>query len=139
MRENNKRYYAANKEQEQARGRAKYRAKASSINGYAEILLSAAKQRAKKRGLQFTIDRDWVAERLAGRCEITSLPFDLPDGGPSKRSMFGPTIDRVVPEKGYTKDNCKMVVWTYNAAKGSGTHANVLRLCHALINPQVDK
>ncbi len=64
-----------------------------------------------------------------GLCEVTNLPFV-----PSEKKMgpFLPSVDRTDPKKGYTKDNCKMVIWMYNAAKGSNTHDYVMIMARAL-------
>lgn len=122
-------YYYRNLEKERLRGRLKYQRKVGTLEGCADNLLRGAKQRAKKKGLPFDLTLDWVMERLhRGECEVTSIPFNF-DGG---KNPFGPTIDRIVPQEGYTKENCQVVVWTYNAAKGNGTHEDVLILARAL-------
>lgn len=106
------------------------RAAANTPRIRASRLLSGAKKRSIQLGLEFDLDLEWIAERIErGFCEVTGLPFDLITG----RSSFAPSLDRINPSKGYTKDNVKVVAWAYNAAKGAGTHDDVLRLAQALV------
>ena len=43
------------------------------------------------------------------------------------------TIDRIDPKKGYTPENCQMVLFSYNAAKSINTHEDVMKLAKALV------
>lgn len=96
-------------------------------------LVSAAKIRAKHLDLPFDLTNEWAAERLhAGVCEITGIAFELHYGF---RGQFSPSIDRCEPSLGYTEQNSRLVVWIYNAAKGIGTHEDVLRLARSLVQP----
>lgn len=98
-------------------------------------LWSDAKKRAGRAGIVFTLPRGWVEERLlAGFCEKTSLPFDLSG---SKRAgcrvnAFAPSIDKIDASKGYTEDNCAVVVAMYNFAKGQWGEQALRTLVDAL-------
>jgi len=95
--------------------------------------MKGAQARARKKNIPFDLDFEWVFSRLsAGICEVSGISFVLPDNG--NRHAFAPTIDQVIPSAGYTKDNCQLVVWTYNAAKGCSSHVEVLTLAEALCN-----
>ena len=104
----------------------------------AMILTNGARARSKKRGFEFDLDLDWVHEKVAkGFCEATGAAFEmdtlyLPNGYGQQRA-FSPSLDRTDPHKGYTKDNVKVVCWCYNAAKGVGTHEEVVRMAEALL------
>lgn len=125
----NQRWYHRNLEQERQRGRDKYNRLVGTAEGSSRNLLRGAKQRASKKSLPFDLDHDWVSSRVgSGHCEVTGIEFSVTGG----RDPFGPTIDREVPALGYIKDNCRVVVWAYNAAKGCGTHDDVLKLAVAL-------
>jgi hypothetical protein len=94
---------------------------------------SSARLRAWRINVPFIMRKKWVEERLrAGRCEVTGLSFSQY----GKRDSFTASIDREVPEKGYVESNCRMTVWVYNAAKGSGTHEEVMLLAKALIETE---
>ena len=127
----NRRYYQRHLEKERKRGRERYRKTIGTLEGCAKNLLRGAKQRAKKKTIPFDLTLSWIREKLSSKkCEVTSLPFCF-DGG---KHPFGPTIERVIPEKGYTRENCKLVIWAYNAAKGCGTHDHVLTMARALVD-----
>lgn len=97
--------------------------------GRAARLHSGAKARARNVGVEFALTVEWIQAKIEeGHCEVSGLPFDLRNG----RRPFAPSLDRTDPNKGYTADNVKVVVWCYNAAKGTATHSDVLTLAEAL-------
>lgn len=96
-----------------------------------KALWGAARTRAWRHGVPFSLSESWVADRLnAGVCEVTGLAFRVDKCGP--RNNFCPSVDRKDPDKGYTDENAQMVVWIYNAAKGAGSHDDVLLMAEAL-------
>ena len=97
--------------------------------------MDGAKQRAALRGLAFSLDALELTKRvMAGRCEVSGLTFDLSrDARETYVRPFAPSLDRRVPELGYTMENVQVVAWVYNAAKGQGTHEDVLALARALL------
>jgi hypothetical protein len=99
-------------------------------------LFDGAEHRSRRLGVSFTITVGWIQNRLrAGCCEITGIGFDMNRSlGPGRRSNFSPSLERVNPCLGYTPDNCRVVVWIYNAAKGAGLHGDVERLVDGVIS-----
>jgi len=87
-----------------------------SIDLYLTRLAQSAKERAKKRGLDYTIDSDWVIARYTGRCEATGIRLRLPRRGPQE--PYSPSLDRIDSSQGYTPDNCRIVCWAFNRAVG---------------------
>lgn len=86
----------------------------------------------RRRGRTCTITVDWICERIErGHCEVTGIPFDL-SRVPSGRNPFTPSLDQKIPGGGYTPENTQVVVWIYNAAKGTWSHADVMKLVEAL-------
>ncbi len=81
--------------------------------GRAHSLLSTCRDRAKRKGLAFNLDALWIAERIEVGCAITHLPFDLSDNGLS-RNAYAPSLDRINHEKGYTKKNTQIVLYSYD-------------------------
>lgn len=80
----------------------------------ASMLFKACRRRAKERGMEFTLTLEWIAQRLLeGVCEVTGIAFVL--GAP--KHAFLPSIDRIDSSKGYTPENCRVVLWFINAAK----------------------
>lgn len=101
----------------------------------ARRLVGAAAKRAKAKGTACTVTEGWVAKRLrTGRCEVTDLPFDFTARGSGHSSNYAPSLDQIVPGKGYTPENTQVVVWMYNSAKWQGTHGDVLKMAFALVN-----
>ncbi len=99
-----------------------------------KILIAMAKVRAKKIGVPFNLDDTWAASRWTGCCEMAGLRFVLGKGGRGARS---PSIDRIKPANGYTKENCRFVLWAINNAKGTGTDEDLCKIAEALMrNPQ---
>lgn len=96
-------------------------------------MLSGARLSAQKRGQECTLTEEWFQERLErGHCEVTGLPFSKPEMPRYERSPYQPSIDRKDRTKGYTPENCRLVVWMYNCAKGTWTDEDVLQLSIAL-------
>lgn len=92
------------------------------VKGRASHMLNNAKSRAKRKNIPFELDAEWIRERLrAGKCEVTNIPFvfAINGGRGHTENSFSPSIDRIVPELGYTKDNCRVICWIYNRARGA--------------------
>ncbi len=102
-------------------------------NNPAHYLFHKARGRAKQKGLEFELTVEWVQERLSrGHCEVSRLPFEYDLGTSDKANPWSPTIDRRDSAIGYTIENCRLVVWAYNAAKNSWSDEVVLKLAEAL-------
>jgi len=91
------------------------------LNNRASNLVCKARIRARKWDLPFDLHHhiDDLQQRInKGSCELTGYPLDL---GPAKgrtRIYNAPSIDRIVPEKGYVYDNVRVVCFAANAAMG---------------------
>ena len=94
----------------------------NTVRGRAAVLCGEAKRRADKAGVEFSLTREWVAERLQrGTCEVTGLPFDMSRTGHSTTGLNpnrSPSIHRFRPTGGYTPENCVLVVWAVNEMAG---------------------
>lgn len=103
----------------------------------AVVLYYAAKQRAEKRKLEFDLTVDWVYERLLRKyCPVTNLPFEFRLKGKNynDRHALTPSIDKIDPTKGYTQDNCRVVIWWFNAAKQRYTDWDIWHLCTMVVH-----
>lgn len=102
--------------------------------GRAIALMSDARSSSKKRKLKIDISNDWVEEKLnSGVCELTGIPFDF---NPSKNTYLNkcaPSLDRINSNKGYTKDNVRVVLCAVNNALGQYTDEEILPILKVLV------
>ena len=85
--------------------------------------------------MEFDLTREWAEEKIeAGVCEVTGLQFEYSKDGKDRFQPFIPSVDRIDSSKGYTQDNCRMVVWIYNMAKAEWSDDIVLRMAKALVS-----
>jgi len=107
----------------------------------ATLLRDKARVRAKRLGLNFDLPIEWVHNQLKrGTCAVTGISFDLATGlGSRFHHKYAPTIDRIDPSQGYTRENCQVVVCQYNAAKGAWAHEDVMVLARTLIAQETGK
>lgn len=100
----------------------------------ARIMLTQIRKRAKEAKRDCSIELSWLVERLKNNhCEVTGLPFAPLNGRGKLRSIMAPSVDRIDSTLGYAPDNCKLVLWGYNAAKGCHTHEEVVTIARALV------
>jgi hypothetical protein len=102
--------------------------------GRAIALMSDARHSSKKRKLKIDISNDWVEEKLKkGVCELTGIPFDF---SPSKNTYLNkcaPSLDRINSNKGYTKDNVRVVLCAVNNALGQYSDEEILPILKVLV------
>jgi hypothetical protein len=81
---------------------------------------------------------DWLLPRLKGNCEVTGIEFKHikhhPGAGdkPGPRP-FSPSIDRIDRKKGYTKTNCRLVLFFVNSLKGTMSDKQLLEIAEKLV------
>lgn len=87
-------------------------------------LWKAAKARATKRGLPFSITPDDVV--IPARCPVLDIPLVRnPSRGPYDSS---PSLDRKVCSLGYVPGNVVVISWRANRIKNDATAAEVRNL-----------
>lgn len=92
-------------------------------------LIQNAKTRAHASGTPFDLNTEWALSRWTGKCELTGIAFMV---GLASVGPFSPSIDRIKPELGYVKDNCRFILMGVNAMKGAGTDEQMLQIASAL-------
>lgn len=91
--------------------------------------LSNIKKRARLKNIKLDIDYNWMRSKCNQKnCEISNLPFDN-----NKGVWYTQSIDRVDNSGGYTKDNCKVVLWGMNVGKGSNSYKNLYDVAKAFV------
>lgn len=105
--------------------------------------LSNTKQRARKKNLKFNLTFEWLWDKWkSGICDKTYMPFcfyltPLEDRKPGEQfNPWAPSIDRVDSSKGYTQDNCNVVIWMYNSCKQVFDHDDVVRFANQVVRSE---
>lgn len=93
-------------------------------------LVQQAKNRAKQKGVPFDITKEDVV--VVDTCPYLGIPLfqNLDAKGPSPNS---PTIDRIIPEKGYVKGNIEMISHKANAMKNNATPQELLKFANRVV------
>lgn len=118
----------------------KYRASlyASVGLGYA---VEVIRRRCKKSGVECTITPSDLAELWAlqeGRCPLTGWKLErrLSGSGLVKTTM---SVDRINPEKGYTRRNVRLVSFMANNARYKYRDYELLAFCRAVVEQERQK
>lgn len=88
--------------------------------------LTNAKQRAKKFNLPFDLDKDWFYASIPEVCPVFGTIFET--------GKHGISIDRIIPEKGYVKSNCRIISHRANTIKNDASLAELKQLVQYLEN-----
>jgi len=98
------------------RGREYARVRAGTGEGYRTLWLSNCKHRAKKKGVPFDLTlEDLVFSEV---CPILGIPMVMRSGSFHDNS---PSIDRMIPAKGYVKGNVQIISYRANRLKAHGS------------------
>lgn len=83
-----------------------------------KFLFQCTRNRARRAQLEFDLTLNWFQERFnKGTCEATGFKFISNTDKKHARNPFIPSVDRIDSTKGYTMDNCQLVIWAYNVGK----------------------
>lgn len=77
----------------------------------------AAKGRAGRAGLPFDLTEDDII--FPEVCPVLGIPLIFQEG--RVRTDNTPSLDRLIPEKGYVKGNVQIISWRANRLKNNGT------------------
>ena len=121
------------------------RAQAKYVNtwpGRAKRTVALVKARSKLKGLDFDLDVEWVLPKLKAGCEITGLPFKhikyVPGHGRRGPKPLSPSVDRIDPTKGYTKENCRVVLFCVNTFLQTMTDKQALEIAEKMVYGLMD-
>lgn len=92
-------------------------------------LFDAARQRARKAGLEFTITRKDV--KIPAVCPYLGIPIKLDaskTGGDWGGNPNSPSLDRIDSTKGYEKGNVEVISWRANALKKDATPEELMKI-----------
>lgn len=88
-------------------------------------MFSRAKHRAKRKSLEFTIKKEDI--KIPEICPILGIKIESNQTGRSGFFNNSPSLDRINPNKGYTKDNIRVISNRANLLK-SNANINELEL-----------
>jgi len=91
----------------------RYRADSSAI------ILAAIKKKCKLKNIKYEIDRDYLKSIMPDNmiCPVMNKKMSIG----KKLHRYSPTIDRIIPEKGYVKGNIIVISKIANAIKTDAT------------------
>ena len=91
-------------------------------------MLEGASHRAKKYNVPYTLKVQDLRDIITDTCPILGLKFELnkqdQEWGKGKKKnnwQTSPSLDRIVPDKGYTKDNVIIISLMANSIKNQAT------------------
>ena len=88
-------------------------------------LFYTIKRRAEQKGIKFTLTKDDIKELFANRpkvCPILGIEIKYSELNVKKSlTDYSPSIDRLIPDKGYTKNNVSIISNLANRIKQDAT------------------
>lgn len=91
------------------------------------MLYHSAKRRAKERDLDFSITIEDIPE-IPEVCPIAQIRIHFRDDGKRGPIENSPTLDRIDPSKGYTRDNIRVISHKGNRLKSDMGKEDLLRI-----------
>jgi hypothetical protein len=88
-------------------------------------LFNQAKYRAKQRGIEFSVEFDEI--EVPKYCPVFGME---PAFNPGRRKDNSFSLDRRDNQKGYTKENTRVISWRANQMKGDLSIDEVKQLLH---------
>jgi len=135
-----KEYYLKNKEKILDRSKKRYEEKSEEIAKYQNDLyrtkngriirsLASAKKNAKKRGIFFDIDLEYLRSIAPDKCPVFGTTFNWTNWGENegKAKPNTPSIDRIDSSKGYIKGNVQWVSYLANSMKTNATAEQLIK------------
>lgn len=85
------------------------------------------RKKAKQKGLPFDLDAQYLEDIWTGTCPVFKTKLVLPyeaeaNLGPNKTT---PSLDRIIPEKGYVRGNVEWICTLSNTIKQTATAAEL--------------
>jgi len=98
-----------------------------------------AKGRARRANRAFTLPEYWGADtytRQNGICAISGLVMRLPE---RRRDPYGPSIDRINSDIGYTPENSQLTILAVNRAKNDISEKEFKIICRAILKNSAEQ
>ena len=95
-------------------------------------ILNAAKKRAATRDLPFSITEEYLESIWTGVCPVFQTRLNLPSHGGNEYSHAKPSLDRLVPDRGYVPGNVIWISMRANQMKNDGTSEELFQVAEWL-------
>jgi hypothetical protein len=108
--------------------------KANPVKVQTMYMAYAAKTRAKNKNLAYDIDANYLRSIVTETCPLLEVKLEwstLRDNG-GKLLPNSPSLDRIVPEQGYTKGNVWIVSHRGNMLKSNASPEELRRIAKAV-------
>jgi hypothetical protein len=96
--------------------------KANPIRVQTSAMVSDARNRAKRKHLEFDIDGEYVRSLIVARCPVLGIPLEWSTLQGKGVIANSPSLDRIDPTKGYIKGNVWIISYKANTIKNNATH-----------------
>lgn len=107
------------------------------LDHYAENALMRAKDRAKRKGLSFALDRqdyETLMRDQNWQCAVSGIRFKLSNAASAEDIPFRPSLDQINAGQGYVTGNVRIVCEIVNLAMNKWGSSALLRLVEAMAN-----
>lgn len=89
-------------------------------------MLNGIRRRAAAKNVPCTLTVSELVELMPDKCPVFGVEFSFINNG--KMTPDSPSVDRLIPSRGYVKDNVAIVSMKANAIKSAFTSDDVLRV-----------
>ena len=104
-------------------------------------LTSNAKSRAKRKGLEFNLSKSFMEklnDKQNSQCALTGIELNWVAGSLEGKQRVCPpdraSLDRIDPNKGYTKDNVQLICEFVNRIKGWYPEHDLYEFCELILS-----
>jgi len=111
----NNRKYSSEEERKAAQNKRKKEVLRTNIDANLKNRISACKYRAKRDGVPFDIDFEYMKSIYQDTCPYLGIKLNL--RASSGNSMDALSIDKIIPELGYVKGNVEIISYKANVMK----------------------
>jgi hypothetical protein len=113
------------------------------LEAYLDWVLASSRWRAKDKSWPHDISRDGILQMLVDQnrcCAVSGVPFSLAthSDDPFMRA-FAPSLDRIESDKGYTRDNCRLVCRITNFAMGKWGYEALRCIAHGIVRCEANR
>ena len=105
-----------------------------SVMAKLRIMLQSAKKRALKGNLPFEIDIKFLVEKFYNLKKCPVLGTDIDWQSKNQLHHNSPSLDKIIPIYGYTKDNTQLISCKANTMKQNASPEELLKFSNYYIN-----